>query len=808
MLSFSCESVANQARIRVEATTDARVAETESFRSYVSWLVLGQCAFLLLLLCILPTAAKAQQQITSSIAGTVQDPEKYSIGNAAVTIVNQDTGVEHKGKTGQEGQFLFPNLDIGKYTLTVSVEGFDTFKQSGIVLTSAEAVTIPNVILKLGSTSVTISVDSKADALDTTSPNLTTTLDSETIQEVSTRSGDVMELLALLPGAIDTQAGQHDTPDRNTVGGYEINGQNVSDGHVNINIDGVSNLAAGNPGYLSAVPSPDMVKEIKITASNYTSDTGGQGGPTLSIITRGGQKQFHGSFDFPYRSQALNANNPDNKKVFPLLPRAPYELLLPGGSISGPIIIPHLVPRRANLFFFAALQYQHQVTDNTSPTQVTVPTVAERTGDFSNSVDSVGNQINLINVCTIATNVICPSSINPMLQAVTDLLPLPNTISTTVCTGGISPCGYNYSWDPSDDHNRTTISGAIDWDPNNRPYSFSLRYLFGHDITTAATGSQISANSVPLGLFASVTKSHAVSFSVRNTISPTIVNSLVFGFNLSYSHAGALTPNYLTIAGTGINLPELYPNAPNFGLLPNFTWGGNIAGGASLGQDYRNPANGQQANINFTDNLSKVFARHVATAGVSMAIQQVDGNQQVNTRGAYDFSQNGGNVYDTNDTFANGLVGVLNSYTQTPIRVQSYLRTYDLEYFVQDVWKARSNLTLTIGNRFYQHPEPYEKENKLYGFAPSLYSQAAAPRLYTPISVTQVADPLNPSNVLGASFTGFYVPGRSVCRVPSRPPGRGCFPRAWDSLTALLPTTGPSSGAVADSITTGRVTTR
>jgi hypothetical protein len=755
MLLFFCRMIAGLARIRFRESTRVCASAAERYRVRA----VTFCAFLMLVMAMFPAAATGQQQVTSSVAGRVEDPEKYVIGNAAVTIVNQDTGVEHTGKTNQQGEFRFSNLEIGTYTLTVTVAGFANYKQTGIALTSNEEVSVPVVKLKLGNTSMTVTVNADSEALDTTSPNQTSTLDSKTIDEVSTRSGDVMELLAILPGAIDTQAGQHDTPARNTVGSYEIDGQLTTNGHVNINVDGVSNLAAGNPGYLTGVPSPAMVKEIKITTSNYTSDTGGQGGPTLSIITRGGSKQLHGSFDFPFRSQNLNANNPDNKKLYPALPRPPYALLLPGGTIAGPIVIPHMVPRRANLFFFSGFQFQHQVTSNTSPTQVTVPTAAERSGNFTNSVTNVGSPIVLANVCLSSPNVICPSAINPMLQKALDLLPLPNTISTTVCTGGTSPCGYNYSWNPTDNNNRLTISGNIDWEPNNRPYSISVRYLFEHDWIIGQTGSIISANTVPLGQFSNHGHSQAVSVNLRNTISPSLVNALVVGLNIYRAKAGPLDPNYETIAGTGINLPELYPNAPNFGLLPNFTWAGaNIAGTTTLGQDYRNPENSAQANLNFTDNLSKVFPRHVATAGVSMAIQQVDGNQQINTRGAYDFSQNSSNVYDTGDTFANGLIGVLNGYTQAQIRLQSYMRTYDLEYFVQDVWKVRSNLTLTVGNRFYQHPEPYEKENKLYGFVPSLYSQAAAPRLYAPISVTQVADPLNPANILSSSFTGFYVP--------------------------------------------------
>jgi hypothetical protein len=783
MLLFFSRMIAGQARIRFRASTQVCASAAERYRV----LAVTPCALLVLLLGMLSPVVRAQQQVTSSVSGTVQDSEKYAIGSAVVTIVSQDSGVQHTAKTNPEGEFRFSNLELGAYTLTVAVPGFETFKRTGIALSSNEDVTLPNINLKLGNATQTITVNSDTEALDTTSPNETTTLDTKTIDEVSTRSGDVMELLAILPGAIDTQAGQHDVPARNTVGSYEIDGQLTTNGHVNINVDGVSNLAAGNPGYLQGVPSPAMVKEIKITTSNYTSDTGGQGGPTLSIITRGGSKELHGSFDFPFRTQSLNANNPDNKKIYPALPRAPYSLLLPGATIAGPIVIPHLISRRASLFFFVGFQYQHQVTSNTSPTQVTVPTALERAGNFTNSVSNVGTPIVLANVCLSAVNVICPSAINPMLQKAIDLLPLPNTISTTVCTGGSSPCGYNYSWDPTDDNNRLTISGNIDWEPSNRPYSVSFRYLFEHDYIIGQTGSILSANTVPLGEFSNHGHSHAVSIAIRNTISPTIVNAFVAGLNYYIAHAGPLDPNYETIAGTGINLPELYPNAPNFGLLPNFTYAGsNVAGTTTLGQDYRNPEIAAQANLNFTDNLSKVFPRQTVTAGLSMAIQQVDGNQQINTRGAYDFSQNSSNAYDTGDTFANGLIGVLNAYTQAPTRVQSYMRVYDLEYFVQDVWKARPNLTLTMGNRFYQHPEPYEKENKLYGFVPSLYSQAAAPRLYTPISAAQVADPLNPTNVLSSSFAGFYVPNSGDLLDGVVQAGKNGVPRSIETTRPLV----------------------
>ena len=322
-----------------------------------------------------------------------------------------------------------------------------------------------------------------------------------------------------------------------------------------------------------------------------------------------------------------------------------------------------------------------------------------------------------------------------------NLFPLPNFISSNGCTGGFSPCGQNYQYNPVDVFTRRTYSANIDWTPQQRHFSLSLRYIYDPYTNQSPQnnpgnlhGGVLGDNTVPLGLFAEDAKNQNYTIALRNTLSPTLVNSIQASATRSHTKTGNVS-DLLSIANTGINYPSLYPSANGTGLTPDFLFGGGgIVNAPLIEQNYRNPQNGTSLAFNATDNLSKVFRRHVVTTGVLFSLNLVNGDVQgANQRGSYDFSSSTLNGVDTNNTFANALTGNVYQYSQTAFRPRVYSRARFLEYFVQDEWRARGNLSLDYGIRFYQDPNPYEKNDALYGFVPSVYTAASAPVLVQPL---------------------------------------------------------------------------
>ena len=187
------------------------------------------------------------------------------------------------------------------------------------------------------------------------------------LTEIAQRSHDISDIIAMLPGVETNTPGGVDVPNRNDIGQLTINGVSAAGSTMNITVDGGNTNLSGVGGYMNVVPTADMVKEIKVTSSNYRADTGMQSGPTISIVTKNGGKRYHGTAEFPYRDKIFNANLPDNKKIFPNTVRPNNLLVIPSVTFSGPLYIPHLIPKRADLFFFVGARYQRTSTATVQP---------------------------------------------------------------------------------------------------------------------------------------------------------------------------------------------------------------------------------------------------------------------------------------------------------------------------------------------------------------------------------------------------------------------------------------------------------
>jgi hypothetical protein len=346
--------------------------------------------YLLMLLFALATQIRPlfAQVKSSAITGTVTDKSGAVLPNATITAVEQDTNVTTSAQSDSKGEYSVPYLPIGHYTITVTAPGFTTYRKTDIPLASATTVRA-DVPMAVGN--ATISVDVKADALALQTENATVSdaVTPATIEALPNINNNSLYFATLESGVVGTpqQLGSSALgvgyADRRDMSAMRINGGEL--GSNDVQLDGTT--IQGAAWHETAVlPNPDALSEVRVTTNNFTADIGMAQG-VVSQTTRAGTNKYHGDLNYMFRNEDLNANSFSNG--FQHVVRPKYRLQQGGGSIGGPVIIPKLYNGKDKLFFFGSfLRLSHTVSNQLL---ATVPTLAERAGDFSQTVVTGAN---------------------------------------------------------------------------------------------------------------------------------------------------------------------------------------------------------------------------------------------------------------------------------------------------------------------------------------------------------------------------------------------------------------------------------
>ena len=389
------------------------------------------------LLAMLP-AANAQT-VTGSITGTVVDSGGAVVVGANVQLTNEITKQVRGFATSANGAFIFPDLVPADYDLKIAQSGFKTYVQSGITVGTLEKVDLHTIQLQVGDVSTSIEVQAEAARVATDSADHATDVNLKQIQETPIRGRNFEAIIKDLPGVIDT--GSYDSRGWSTNSAVINGGQQ---GQVLITLDGIASQDSGAPSLSTyQAPSLDAIGEVKLLTGNYNAEYGARNGGQMNISIKNGTPQFHGSAYYYYRHEEFNANEWFNNQLGVAKPRYRYEN--PGVTIGGPVLLPFVKFNRGRnkLFFFASWDqlWNKQVT---GLNKYTMPTALERQGNFSQTFLTDGKTPILIrdpntgqNCSTansagcFAGNVVPPSRINPIGQAMLNLFPLPNTTDPT-----------------------------------------------------------------------------------------------------------------------------------------------------------------------------------------------------------------------------------------------------------------------------------------------------------------------------------------------------------------------------------------
>jgi len=309
------------------------------------------------------------QAATGTVAGTVLDQQKAVIPGASIVVTNVANGVTSLGSSDKDGHFEIFNLPIGSYRVTVQHPGFQQTVTQAQTLQINQTLRF-NITLPLGAASQSVTVTAEVSAVETENATVGDTVTGDAIHDLPLNGRNVLDLAQLQPGV---------TPANGAVGGFSVAGGRpdsityLLDG--GLNNDLLSNGVVYNPN-------PDTIAEFRLLTSDYTAEYGRSGAGVVSVVTKSGTNQLHGSaFDF-LRNNDLNAANFFNNVNG--LPRDVLKRNQFGGTIGGPITIPGVVSGHDKLFFFIGYQGQRQSQAQTQ-NQTAVPTPAELKGDFSKS---------------------------------------------------------------------------------------------------------------------------------------------------------------------------------------------------------------------------------------------------------------------------------------------------------------------------------------------------------------------------------------------------------------------------------------
>src|SRR3989440_4535711 len=322
-------------------------------------------SFLVLLVLCLAVVA---QTGTSNITGTIRDTNGSVVPGATVTAKNEATGVASPQTTTESGLYSFASLPVGNYTVTIEKQGFKTLQKKNNPLQVGEPLTVDGA-LEIGQVSETVTVTGGAEQLQNSNATIGNVVEQKAIEALPLNGRNPLTLLLLEPGVVQRSAGGAGS-------GVHVNG--ARDRAYNVTIDGIEANESSVPNPVSNLYriTPDNVQEYKVTTNNATAEEGRNSGASISIATRAGTSEFHGTGFFFLRNEAFNSNEffaSAQNQPKPLIRMGQY-----GVEMGGPI-------RKNKTFFFGSYSYNR--VDFTQPIDQTfgfptVYTAQARAGNF------------------------------------------------------------------------------------------------------------------------------------------------------------------------------------------------------------------------------------------------------------------------------------------------------------------------------------------------------------------------------------------------------------------------------------------
>lgn len=608
------------------------------------------------------------QTVAGSLTGVVTDASGAAVSGARVQVTNEESGVAAETRSNEAGLYRVTPLNPGRYRVEIEAAGFQRLSRSNVAVPVSQTVQL-DVRLSLGSVQETVSVTAAAPVLESQSSSVGQLIERQMIEGMPLPNRSATALVVLTPGAVvqSQGTGGENIPIFSVAGGRMRNQQFTLDGG---NVTNVVGLAV--PQQQTSLPMEAM-QEFRVITNNYAAEHGHSTGGIVTLSTRAGSNQFHGSLFEYLRNEALDARN------FFAATKAPFRQHQFGGALGGPI-------RKDKTHFFGSFERTQQVTGST--VFQTVPTARQRTGDFSETRDANGRLIPVYDPATTAGNtrqpfpgnVIPTDRIDPVARAILQYWPLPNLPGTA--TGA-----NNFSLNVRPTFTRNIVVTRFDHQFTERNQLMVRYYLNDNQTTNPGLYQEQAADAV-------AALSEGQTQSVLGSWTHMIRSNLVNEFRLGHVRRKNIQDRFGRDEDLASRIGLRGVSGAGFPIL-------SITGYQALGGSpfrLQTPILDTQA-----QNATSWFrGKHAVKAGVEARWGYNRDDTDTSSSGSFGFTPlitGLPGMANTGQAFASFLLGEANTASAADPDVIASRAGYWALY-VQDDWRIANRLTLNLGLRW------------------------------------------------------------------------------------------------------------
>lgn len=601
-------------------------------------------------------AASAQLASQTALVGTVTDSGGGVVPGATVVAVNTGTKDTYEATTNAQGQYNIQFVQPGTYDIVISLTGFQTFRTTGVALTTNQIVRT-NAVLQVGAVNEEVLVEARAAVLATDRATVSDSINVQQLTELPSRGRNVFQMAEITPGV-----------QRGTRGGTWI-GAGQRDIQNSLTLDGI-NAAANLMPSTSMQPIAEAVEEVVVQTGSTSAEFGSYLGVHVNVVTKSGTNTPHGAVSYYFQGDELDARGFFENRSAPANPRSYHQYAVQG---DGPVVIPGLYDGHNRTFFMAAYQGIRQ--QEQAAAIGTVPTELMRQGNLS----EVGVQIrNPVTGRVYPGNIIPASDISPIaLRLLRDYYPVPNRPGTAANLVGSS----------TNDVDQDQLLLRLDQNIGNRArvyfrYNWQDEFSDNTGLIPITGAKQPRKNTNYLGAY-------------THTITPNLLNDFRIGYHsVPEDTLNFFFVNNLASAGAELGIPGFdgdvrfnNPGIPDIGITG---FDGLGLGGTNWLQFDR------------TFQLSNILAwnRGAHNIRTGFDARRVETGRQAANSPRGNFSFNG---QMTGYAFADFLLGLPRS-VRTPVdQLQGHVGHWRNGLFINDTWQATRDLTLNLGLRYELH---------------------------------------------------------------------------------------------------------
>ena len=663
------------------------------------------------LCCALSGMANAQR---AALAGSVSDQNGSVIPGVRITLLNLDQGLKREATTNQDGYFSVPFLQPGNYLVTAQKDGFAVAEIKDVILHVSDVRGL-SIRLQVSAAPIQVEVSGQAQPVETVSPALGKVVTGDVVRNAPLNGRDIRDLALLQPGVAPADL------DFFGAGTFTIAG-NRGDS-VNYLLDGGLNndLVDNRTVY---TPNPDTVAEFRIITSNYPAEYGRNSGGVVTVATQSGTNQLHGgAFDF-LRNEAFDANSFFNKVN--QLPRNVLKRNQFGGTLGGPLTIPRVVSGKDRYFFFVGYQGERQIQDQV---QHDVPTFtpAELGGDFSHS--GPGGSLDTGVSTFLQAFPFFQSDLGKAQQAIIDPTRI-NSVAQNYIAARLIPTSPNgfLSSQERFTSNRDELTTKFDFDLSAND---KLAVTLGWDRTDQLTPFDYAT--VPGFPDVSDFHDYFSNFAYTHIFSPNLLNELRMTAQRVSVNAENPAVRLPTPAALGIAVSPDLPTGPT-NLLFDV--------GLQTGFGINGPQRVTDNTFAYSDVLTWTHGKHSWKFGGSFSAFQNSSFFSLGVNGQFVFAASA-NPGGSGNSFADFLLGLPVQYTQGPAAPSS-IRSKFTSGFVQDDWRVRKNLVLSLGLRYEYSTPKSDTAGRTFSIVPGQQSHVFTD---APVGLLFPGDPGAPRGV-------------------------------------------------------------